>query len=273
MIIVNLKGGLGNQMFQYALGKHIAIKTNTDLRLDLRYLSGNKKSKFVTNRNYELDIFKLESKKINNVNLAKYKIVNEQHFHFSQDVLNTPDNTIIDGYWQSEKYFKEIENIIKTDFQFKDELTGKHLNYAYKIANSNSVCLHVRRGYLNNFRERLIHGFLGMKYIESAIDLIKTKVENPEFFVFSDNPDWCEKNIRADLPLHFVEKELKTENNKVYFQLMTLGKYFIISNSTFSWWGAWLADNKDKIVIAPKKWFRFSLNNTKDICPNDWIRI
>ncbi|MFC2130282.1 alpha-1,2-fucosyltransferase [Bacteroidota bacterium] len=301
MIIAKLKGGLGNQMYQYAFGLHLAIKNNTELKLDLSYLNNRTPKKFFQFRDYELDLFNIKAEiagirdlepfklptpgffekrkiikqqnRIKEFESEKHYILFEPHFHFYPKALRYPKNTYIDGYWQSEKYFKGVEDIIRRDFQFNNELEGKTAEFADKISLSNSVCLHVRHGYLNNLRDKYVHGFVGMRYIKNAIEIIKNKIENPELYVFSDNPDWCKANIKTDIPVHFVENEIMDEKNHIYFQLMTLCRHYIIANSSFSWWGAWLSNNPNKVVIAPKKWFRFSLNNTKDLIPEKWLRV
>ncbi|MFH1052416.1 MAG: alpha-1,2-fucosyltransferase [bacterium] len=274
MIIINLKGGLGNQMFQYAFGRNLALKKKTSLKLDLTYLMDRTPRKYFQFRDYELDIFKIDAKIVNDDFIQKNNlpVLKEPHFHFFPKALSLPGDLYLDGYWQSEKYFIENENIIKEDFCFKNKLSEEVKIYAEQILNSNSVCLHVRHGFVNNRKDRLYHGFVGIKYINKAINLINSTIENPEYFIFSDNHDWCSDNIKTDFPIHHVEKEIELEN-KDYFQLMTLCKHYIISNSSFSWWGAWLCRNPGKIVIAPKRWFRFSMNNTKDLLPDNWIKI
>lgn len=275
MIIVKLMGGLGNQMYEYAFGKHIALKNNTDLKLDLRFLLDRSPKKFFVYRDFDLNIFNINYDLANNNdlnnNLSYYK---EKYFHFDKEALNIADNSYIEGFWQSEKYFIDIKDVIRKEFSFKNEFNEESKKLSDEIQNCNAVCINVRRGYINNLKEKYYHGFLGLKYINKAKDLIKTKVENPHFFIFSDDMSWCEANIKDEqYPLTFVSHKYAGEKFQYYLQLMTQCKHFIIPNSSFGWWGAWLNQNPDKIVIAPKKWFRFALNNTKDLIPDNWIRI
>jgi hypothetical protein len=301
MIIVRLKGGLGNQMFQYAFGRNLAIRNNSELKLDLSYLNDRKPKAFFIFRDFELDIFEHNSEIANDSDLLKFDVpgsgyferrnhlkfqnsINEfnennyyylleSKFDFMPEALNFPKNSYIDGYWQSEKYFYEIANSLRGDFKFKFSLDDHSNELEKYIQDTNSVCIHVRYGYLKNFRDKFVHGFVGLNYINSAIKIIKQKVNNPKLFIFSDYPDWCQENIKTDLPVSFPELEYPGLKNHEYFKLISQCKHYVISNSSFSWWGAWLSDNPDKIVIAPKKWFRLSLNNTKDLCPQNWIRI
>lgn len=272
MIVVKLKGGLGNQMFQYAFGRSLAIKHNTGLFLDLSYLKDRTRKAFFQFRDYELDFFNVVSEVLENCNEENLKIQKEHHFHFDHKALDYPDNSYLDGYWQSEKYFKEYENEIRNDFTFKNQLPKDAKVLEEKILNTNSVCIHIRHGFTNNIKDRIYHGFTGRNYVNKSIRLIKKSIANPVFFIFSDNQEWCQRNIKTDCPTYFIENEVMLENVE-YFQLMTFCKHFVIANSSFSWWGAWLSNNPNKIVIAPKRWFRLSFNRTKDLLPENWIKI
>lgn len=279
MIIVKLMGGMGNQMFQYAFGRNLSIKYNVPLKIDLSFLKNRNMGHNFVYRDYDLDIFHVHSDfeigYINNLYTA-----NEPHFHYSQNFINAIENTLksgnsilLDGYWQSYLYFKEYEEIIREDFKFRDnvELTNNNEidQMVKKIKESNSVLINVRRtDYLNtNF-----HGVMGMDYINNARTIIESKVDNPHYFIFSDDVDWCRENMKFD-NMTIVDHSYKGEKFGYYLQLMSKCKHFIIPNSSFAWWAAWMNTDDSKIVISPKQWFTDNNINTNDLIPSNWIRI
>jgi hypothetical protein len=294
MIVVQLTGGLGNQMFQYSFGRYLAKKNNTRLFLDTSVLL-NRVECGLTFYNYELGIFNIEATLASSTKIPVYpsnysvknilfrgihllkvfskglKYVREKQFHFNPSYLELNDNSYLDGYWQTEKYFKEISPTIKKDFQFNFELSQKCIEISKKIILENSVCIHIRRGdyiKLVNF-----HGMVGNDYVRDGIKIINEKISNPHFFVFSNDIQWCKENLVIEGKHTFIEEINAGNNNNEHFKLMTLCKHFIIANSTFSWWAAWLSDNMDKIVIAPKKWVALNNINTNDIIPEEWIKL
>lgn len=278
MIIVTLMGGMGNQMFQYALGRSLSIKYNTELKIDLSFLNRRDMGSGFVYRDYDLDLFRVvEDFNVNpNGNVMR---ADEPYFHYSEDMMSAISqilpmtNLQLNGYWQTPKYFKDIENIIRLDFQFKDKVENSEdssIREMYNlIKNTNSVMINVRRAdYLNsNF-----HGVMGNDFIMNGVDIIKSKVENTHFFIFSDDIEWCKENIKLD-NMTLVDHNYKGHKFGYYLQLMTTCRHFIIPNSTFAWWAAWLNNSPEKIVIAPKQWFTDSNINTNDIIPSDWIRI
>lgn len=293
MIIVNLKGGLGNQMFQYAIGRSLSIRHNQELKLDLSFLNkGIQKN--VTLRTYELHIFDIKENFASDQEIKRFKnigtkliqklvanqvfnpYVKERYFQFDPNILDPKANCYLDGHWMSEKYFHTIESALRKDFSFRNDVTGDARELKSKILNSNSVCLHIRRGdYFSNSEVNKMHGLTPLDYFKKSIAFIKGEVDRPVFFIFSDDIDWCIDNFNDLTNVHFVEKELAnvpTSNND-HFQLMTLCKHFVISNSTFSWWGAWLSSFKGKIVISPENWFANKNIVTKDIYPPSWIKM
>jgi hypothetical protein len=290
MIVSELMGGLGNQMFQYAIGKQLAIKNKTDLFLDTHFLLDRSPRKDFSYRNYDLSIFNIApkfapveiSKKygLSRSRIKKYlqKIINpgnlqyiaQTDFNFVPDILNSPDNIYLSGYWQTEKYFKEIETILRADFSFKNAIGENTKELVKKINGCNAVCLHVRRG---DFVTNPTHGTPGIDYYTSAEIIILQKITNPVFFIFSDEIDWCKENIHLSSDTHYVGDEFTGEKCRDYFELMTLCKHFIIPNSSFGWWAAWLSNNNNKVVIAPRIWFKNSSWNTIDLIPDTWIKI
>ena len=152
--------------------------------------------------------------------------------------------------------------------KIKDKLVQKHLNL---IKNKNSVAIHIRRGdYLKNPKARCFHGILGEDYYKKSISYVKKTVKNPFFFIFSDEVELVKKTFFFFNKKNFIFIDTKSTINDLH--LMSNCKHFIIANSTFSWWGAWLSKNKHKIILAPKKWVRAKIS-TPDIIPESWIKI
>jgi len=282
-------GGLGNQMFQYAFGKNFAHKTKNELKFDLSEFENAENT--AVPRKYDLDIFNVKaefatadeafrlSKRTNNhfidriLNRAigfKKSFILEPHFHFSETVFDHPDNIYLHGYWQSEKYFAEIEPQIRQDFTFREEMTDKAKEMLEKINNANSVCVNVRRG---DFVTNDFHGSMGTEYYQKAEAVIKAKTNGETYFVFSDDVEWCEANLKFDAPTVFVSHDYAGKKFQDYLRLMAACKNFIIPNSSFAWWAVWFNNNQERIVIAPKKWFGDPNFDTKDLIPPDWIRV
>jgi len=296
MIIVKLIGGLGNQMFQYALGRHLAYKYQTELKLDIHYLLDRRPREHMIFRDYDLPIFNIHENIATKEEIAAFtgrymsrrkklifrlkKLVNEPKIkneitpHFDSKILDAGPSSYLVGFWQSEKYFIDIEGLIRSDFTFKSNLNPKCKELAQQIESVNAVCLNIRRAdYVTNPLSSKFLGFIGIDYIHRAVEIISEKVERPVFFVFSDDISWCKENIHLSYPSTIVSHEYAGDKFGYYLQLMILCKHFIIPNSTFAWWAAWLNSNPNKIVIAPKNWVRESSRYNKDIVPESWIQI
>lgn len=181
----------------------------------------------------------------------------------------------LDGYWQSEKYFKHIESEIRQELKIVTPHDAENIVLAEKIRNENAVCVHVRRlhgvGNLANPQPLPSIQSLGMDYYQNAIDYMIKKVKNPVFFFFADYPQWLQDNINISYPVVFVTHNTVAGETKNYedLWLMTQCKHFIIADSTFSWWGAWLCEHTEKIVCAPTVGYRFN----QDWIPEDWHTI
>jgi hypothetical protein len=291
MIITRLKGGLGNQMFQYALGRALSLKHKVPLGLDLSFLlDRTHRDKFVF-RDYGLDVFNIDAEIILEsklpflfrnikgkfgvyVDYLRRKFLKpkgvEKSFAFDPLILNSGKNIFLDGYWQSPKYFENFEDIIRKDFILKSLPPENIKTLAEEIANRNSVCVHVRRG---DFVGNKYHEVVGLKYYKRAIDHLSNKSKIDKIYVFSDDVEWCKINLKFEYDTRFVEDEYRGTKDEGHMFLMSCCKNFIIPNSSFAWWGAWLSDFKDKIVICPKQWFRDSSIDTSDLIPNNWIKI
>lgn len=287
MILIKLQGGLGNQLFQYALGRHLAIKNRDELVMDIKDISAYKYGA----RQYSLSHFNVsgrmaEAKDLETFNqnifnkvldsikpYYKRKIVREKYFDFDQNVLSTEPPVYISGfsYWRSEKYFKDIESTIKDDLTLKTVPEGKYEEVLRDIQSANSVSLHVRRTDYLLPKHAKIFTQCTERYYEDAIKLIKDNASNIKIFVFSDDINRVKDNLNLPKETVYV-----SENNFADYEdltLMSVCKHNITANSTFSWWGAWLNNNPDKIVITPKKWFVDQNNKEKDLIPETWIKI
>jgi hypothetical protein len=273
-------GGMGNQMFQYALARNISLKYNRPLKIDLSFLKNRNMGYNFVYRDYDLNIFNVyEDFEIGQ--LGTTARVNEPHFHYSKPLMESINNTIknnpevnflINGYWQTPLYFNEFEKQIRKDFTFRDKVEDADeyiKDMLVKIQSTNSILLNVRRtDYLNtNY-----HGVMGKEYLDKGIEIIESKVEDPHYFLFSDDVEWCKENIKYH-NMTLVDHSYKGDKFSYYLQLMKNCKNFIIPNSSFAWWAAWLNENTDKIVITPKQWFTNSNINTNDLIPDNWIRI
>jgi hypothetical protein len=288
MIIVNLTGGLGNQLFQYAFGKYLAISNNAILKLDVSSYENYEWHDYSLSpfcideifaapeecNNYKgfgLNIFQRLYRKIIGVN---YLLV-EDNFKFNPDYKIKTGPIYLNGYWQSENYFKEIESELRNNFKFKIPPSFENSELIKKMRQENAVSLHIRRGnYVNVNHVNEIHGTSSLEYYNQAVKIISTKVLNPIFYIFSDDISWAKKNLNLDFETIFVDiNDAKSDYEDL--RLMSTCKHNITANSTFSWWGAWLNTNSNKIVIAPKIWFNDKqLNNQTDyLIPAGWLRI
>ncbi|MFY0652178.1 MAG: alpha-1,2-fucosyltransferase [Cyclobacteriaceae bacterium] len=297
MVIVRLRGGLGNQLFQYAAGKALALKHEVQLKLDLYTYTLHKY------RSFELDNFCTnpeiaEQSEINNL-IGRFKIQRllnkfnhysfsdkafaQPHYHFVADFFDLPKDIYLSGYWQSEKYFEDIQDIIRAEIQPKSPIDDQNKSLIDQLNVENSVSVHIRMGDYKNLRKyKTFFGGLGSEYYKNAIELVQSKTENPRFYFFSDNIAWCQKEFSEVDNAYFVDQNTG-EKSFMDMVLMSNCQHNIIANSTFSWWGAWLNSNLDKIVIAPKNWFQSKYNkksvyksqyyDTKDLLPEKWIKL
>ncbi len=286
MIIINLKGGLGNQMFQYAFGRQLSITKKIELKLDK---TGYDKNKY---RSYSLDVFNTQADFATDEEIAKlkypwglvskgwrwfkFKILRLQYIGWFPDMLKVKDNSYIDGFWQSYKYFDDIIDVLAKEFSLKIPLEETHSELIKQMTSTNSVALSVRRtDYLWPQNLRTI-GICSANYYNKAIDLIASKIKNPYFFIVTDDLDWVKENIDfKGYPVFYVS-ELRKDNSINYYQemmIMSKCKHGIIANSSFSWWPALLSINPDKIIIAPNPWFTISTVKTEDIIPPTWIKL
>ncbi|MCX6738749.1 MAG: alpha-1,2-fucosyltransferase [Candidatus Parcubacteria bacterium] len=279
MIIIKAIGGLGNQLFQYALGRRLSLERNTELFFDTTWYEKP------PNRKYSLNKFntigtvasKTDGKKrkpllldvILPINKKRY--IREQSFRFDKKILSVGKDVYLDGYWQSPKYFESIEDILKKDLVLKEPQGEEHEEMRKKIYSINSVSLHVRRGDFLAEKNKKTYTDCGPGYYQSAINYIFKQTGKIELFVFSDDPEWVKENLHTGHPTTFVSSRNFTDYQEL--DLMRSCKHNITANSTFSWWGAWLNPNPKKIVVTPKQWFVPIERNGEDLIPATWVRM
>jgi len=291
MVAVKLWGGLGNQMFQYAFGKHLSIlfgeklyfyisdENYSEQKIDLlkynvqvQLLTEKEISKFTILKGKGIQ-YRIERKILKSIPFLNTKIFIEPSLLFCSSVKNSA--SLFDGYWQSYKYIEQIENIVRHELTLKDDFTP-FLLLKEDIENKNSVSLHIRRGdYLAKGFNK-VYAFCDEKYYHDAIEFFSNRIKNPTFYIFSNELDWVRSNLKIfdEVDVVFVDNSTQVNANLLDMYLMSLCKHNIIANSTFSWWGAWLNRNTEKIVIAPEHWYNGDLNKTTiDLIPPTWFRI
>ena len=264
MVIARIEGGLGNQLFIYAAAKRLSVRNNVPLKLDLisGYLDDHYRREFrLRHFNIEAEIAssresymsawghrrRYVARKINRIIPFPYRfyIKEERPFDGRLLELRVSHRVYLQGYWQDERYFKDIEDIIRENFTITIRHEKKNIEWARRISQSNAVCVHARRW---NYEYAL-----PMTYYREAIKYVTRRVEDPHFYCFSDDPEWVERNLAIDYRVTNIRHNRETKNYEDLW-LMTQCKHYIVANSTFSWWGAWLNPDPDKIVVAPARW-------------------
>ncbi len=204
--------------------------------------------------------------------LRRSRFVVEPHFSYWSGLNAVPGDCYLVGYWQSARYFEKYASVIRKDFGFRAQMVMRNSVTAINISQSSAVSIHVRRGdYLHDPGTSAKHGVCSLDYYETAIRYLMDRLDRPSFFVFSDDIDWARNNLMIDAPCQYVDHN-QGESSFVDMYLMSLCQHHIIANSSFSWWGAWLNSNPEKIVLAPAKWFAHPID-TGDLLPDGWIRL
>ena len=292
MITVRLKGGLGNQLFQYAAARALAVRHHTEVAFDLSYLTRSASVR-ETFREYALDAFGIipvppplpEKIAFGMIRIAPGKIIqktlqkalsavryNESSSFDPNLEQRTSPRTYLNGYFLSEKYFRSVEPQLRTELRFRSSLSTP---LAQKIQSTSAVSLHVRRGdYVTNPETHKLHGLCSLAYYQSAVAYLAERQPDIYLFVFSDDIAWARAHLVFPHPVHFVD-ENKQDKPYLDMQLMSMCRHHIIANSSFSWWGAWLNPSPHKIVIAPEHWVADTAlqAQTRDILPNGWVKI
>ena len=301
-LIVRIANGLGNQLFLYASAYAIAKQLDRELLIDEKsgFLREDRKIKYglsyfnisskLSGNEYKFDsqlknMKRFLLKKIDKFSKTKNFLIedrnNKKETEFSNNYLkrNYKDVVILEGYFQSEKYFIDYKNNILQEFSFKDQIKTHNLELQKMILSSNSILVHIRQHAFSETQKKQTKGENLLKsdrhtrenidHNLKAIKYFKTKINNAKFFVFSNDFKNL-KNIFIGDEYYFVDKNIKLEPIHDFY-LMTLCKHFIVSPSTFSWWAAWLSKNENKICIRPPENMTMSLN--RDVIPDDWTNI
>ncbi|KZX14664.1 glycosyl transferase family 11 [Methanobrevibacter cuticularis] len=287
IITVGIGGGTGNQMFQYAIARSLAEDLNTDfymnlyqydflpsfvsktpkhVRFNLQHF--NIKEKFSSSLKFITKT--LESKFNSNLNYINEGNIFTKFTYYNPEILNLKGKIFLRGNFQDERYFSHNSDIIRNDFKIITPPSRDNKKLIKEISSINSVALCIRRGdYLSPFWKAQV-GICTMDYYNKAIEEIIKKVENPTFYIFSDDPEWVKDNVKLNYPSVYVSHN-DVDKDYEDLRLMSNCKHFIIANSTFHWWGAWLSQNENKIVIAPDPWF--NSETIKNPASDHWIKL
>jgi hypothetical protein len=266
LVLVMLQGGLGNQLFQYATGRALALRYGSPLKLNTTRLNRGRA------RPYRLDAYRIAASVATSHEIDTFAgpTYVEPHHHFDPRILDQAPPIHIVGYWQSERYFKHISQTIRREFTPIHCIDLENAHKLEEISSSTSVAVHVRRGdYVTNPTTTAYHGVLSLNYYRQAMHYILARVPEAVFYIFSDDHRFAAQNINYNCPVVHVTNNAPDQDVRD-LQLMSAARHHIIANSSFSWWGAWLSNSEGQIVVAPTPWFRSQKNNTKDILPAGW---
>jgi hypothetical protein len=291
MVIIKISGGLGNQLFQYALGVSLEESFGFNVKYDLQDFNIEGARKFdlgefvgdlaiasreeiVLNYNW-VEKIKFQIAKIFGFpfGFKRLKYYLERNFQFDANVFSLSGHIYLSGYWQSEKYFINHRMKLLECIKISDSDLPENLKYLNQIRSSNSVSIHVRRGdYISNPQAKSIYASCDLGYYEKAIQHLSTQFEDLTFFVFSDDMEWVTTHFSKFERMVFVNVNL-VDTAFEDLKLMSHCKHNIIANSTFSWWAAWLNKNAGKVVIAPNSWYTQKWRNSTNLVPADWLRL
>lgn len=292
MVIVKLLGGLGNQMFQFATGRSVAHRLGSELLLDVSSFD------HYDLRRYELDDWMIDARVATAAELSRAGVVSgsptsfqrigrllgfgrpahtfrEASFAYDPRILEVTDPVYLDGYFQSERYFTDVAEHLRKEFVLREPTDEKNvaMQAVIREAGASSVSLHIRRGdYVTNAHTAQYHGVCSLDYYRAAVDHLAEGIGGGHYFVFSDDLEWVRDNLKLTQPMTLVDVN-GPDKGAWDMALMMACRHHIIANSSFSWWGAWLNPHPDKIVIAPKLWFRGATHDTSDLVPAAWIRL
>ena len=279
-VTIRLNGGLGNQMFQYAAARAIALANSASVELDMSWFGSDPARTYALGpfaiaakpKIYLLDRVKKPrflAKWLRNRN-TRLPVFEEAHFHYDAEVLRMEPPVLLKGYFQSERYFASISQQIAKDFKIQTQPSAKALNILRRIGETDAICVHFRRGdYIQKPKINAIHGTSSMEYYTSALEWVLRGLAHPHLFVFSDEPDWVRDHFKPHIPMTLVDMHSAEEAHED-MRLMAACQHFVIANSTFSWWAAWLGTHNGKRVAAPKRWFQSSEHDTRDLLPESW---
>lgn len=299
LILIRFMGGLGNQLFQYALGRHLSLIHNRPLRFDISGYTALQPDAKAGTRLFGLTAFNVSGQIATPAELSYFQMYRRpgtigriarllnsftpyrrrhyiqepkaHYWRFHRSVLTSPlaGYVCLEGFWQTEKYFADIATTIRQDFVLRAPAAGEDAEMLSCILRTDSVAVHVRHGD-NATSVAKDHGVLPLAYYQEAARLITREVSHPHFFIFSDGPDWARENLTLPGPTAFVVHN-GDEKNYQDLRLMAACKHHVVGNSTFSWWGAWLGKKDHQRVYAPMKYFMELHRDNGDYYPSGWI--
>jgi Glycosyl transferase family 11 len=293
VIATTLVGGLGNQLFQYAAGRTLALRFGTDLLLDLSLLRGPQ-SALATPRRFELGCFDLDATTVDRVDSweelrgspgirlraasrlrrarACFTVLRQRGFDFEPAFFDAPDGTHLVGFWQSERYFVDHAEQVRRDLALPEPLPAA-APLLERVGHGLSVSLHVRRGdYVHDAVTRRVHGVLSDAYYRRALDRIAERAgADLDVYAFSDEPAHCREHFDIGVP--FTTVDLGETPAYEELRVMSACRHHVVANSSFSWWGAWLDPRPDAIVVAPSRWVADPSIDTAHVVPDRWIRV
>jgi hypothetical protein len=289
-VLVELIGGLGNQMFQYAAARAVAIRSNAPLILDVSWLSTE------TQRHFALRPFRIKAEILESArhrsrwNVAFWRlaqrlnrrfgthkrgarIYRERSFRYDCGVQPLQAPVYMYGYFQSEKYFADCRSIISDDFEIAHPPRAEAQALLDHITASQAICMHIRRGdYVTDPATNAFHGLCSIDYYRRGLEDIANNLTRPECFVFSDDPAWSRENLKLNVPTTIVDIHGPHEAHED-LRLMAACHSYVIANSSMSWWGAWLGRRPGKRVVAPRQWFQTTSRDARDLIPDGWVRL
>ena len=287
MKIVRFLGGLGNQMFQYAFYKALSQQFKV-VKADLRSFTN-----YALHNGFELEkIFPIKLKhaipfeinlldhqnrrwkyrKLRRLLFVKGEYYEEKHlFSYNASLFDDLASKLYWGYWQHIQYVNRVADQLRKDFVFDLPASSRNLDILQELKiEKESIAIHVRRG--DYLTDPYLGGLVDVEYFEKGIALVRERLKNPKFYIFSDDIPWCKQYLNLQEAV-FVDWNKGNESYRD-MQLMSYCKHAVISNSSFSWWGAWLNSNPNKIVVVPKVWCRSSnVTDTKQMHPSEWIKL
>ena len=291
MIVVSMKGGLGNQLFQYAIGRRLSLARGCQLGLDLAWYDDPEVRLGTTPRKYELGQFNIAASRAAKSDVERIRSIGSRSFRgrstlaragilrprgwirertpfrFDSFVAAAGDESYLDGYWQAARYFSDIDDVIRADLAFEQPATAETVRQLTQIEASTSVGVHVRRGDYTTSQSH--HPLCSAAYYQRAMERLLSRVPDAKFFVFSDDPRWAADNIARIGPLEVVAHN-DNESGYEDLRMFAACRHHVIANSTFSWWGAWLNPRPGKIVIAPDRWLTSIATAATDLLPSGW---
>ena len=295
MIVVRLNGGLGNQLFQFSAGYALALKNRDTLKLDLSALTNSTSNQTIRQPDILEFIGVSGFERATSIEIKKFrkpygffsklfravnqKLLKKYYHDWHPEIMNLKGNIYLEGYFQAEHYFKDIYTQLINELSVSDQIIKNTLDISQIISSKmHPVSIHIRRGdYITNPDAKKFHDICTKEYFYKAIDYLEKEIGKINLLVFSDDIAWVKNNMKWTTGTVFISA-LKGMNGKALtgpeeLYLMSICEHNIISNSTFSWWGAYLNKNKTKKVVAPNIWNKSPFLKHKNIIPNDWTRL